>query len=1074
MRCVVVILTCVFLALSPPGEGCRSGEYEPAPGMCCPLCDKGSVVLRDCTDESSTNCRPCESGTYMDADNGRSQCMSCRPCIAEQGLGTQRECSRVRDSACSVLDGFYCQASNQESGCSLAEMHTRCAAGQTAAEPGTRTTDTVCEDCATGFYSPEGANCTAWNICVDGEVELHEGSRTKDVLCAKAPGRHHYVIIIPVLVATGAVVWMLVYETPSSRHRSQMEDYHKPDQQTVQALANIATRLRINSIKATTAAGSGHPTSCSSVAEIMSVLFFNTMKYRPEDPKNIHNDRFVLSKGHAAPILYAVWAEAGYLKESELLNLRKVDSILEGHPVPVRTGNDITHGQEVPSRPPDVCCVVACADVLLSPAFFSVVYTCGDGHSPWRTIMSTLNHAAAEKGRLHSDYTHFTHRLHHVRSRRWMHGSLCVGVRRPHVLSCGGPRWLRTPLSFVEGAGFRSFMATVAPPLPRLSQRAVGLQLYEDVERKIKPQLIRDLQARLAGGEGADRRGAIHVTFDLWAGEIALALARLLLAALAPLAPLLLLLHPPRRGGAPWWWWRSCSCTSWTGGWRLRRSTVAFRQLAGGGRPGGRAGPGAGRRCCWGTASSRTPWATWWPAAPRRRLEANAVFGDYKVCHVLVAARLTPTPTTWRRSWGTRPGPPEGGGGTPPRSRSSRRGTAAACVASTLQLVIREALKNSRVVENVLTQLRCVVAFFRTSGYWNEPRLPEGIPAAGEVHGPSRGLTGRPHSVIPSQLVSASSPCRPPGHMGRWNSLMASMRRLVDPASWSSIMTLLAQARIEAQDSTSAPPLVRARREQLVDILGLLQPFEDAIQVLQKPGVTLSFVIPSLMGLDTVLAGRPTGYTHFSKALRAGLQSHLQPLILQRDLILATVLDPRIKLQPFPDAKQESEESFLTVPSKSRIQSMLETLLEDTEASASPAAPRPAPPGAPTLSELEGYLSEPLLEGDAPLLFWKAARRFPKLQSMARRLLAIPATSGGFPRLYPMAASIVKAKRSRLPPHTTERLLLFRESVRWKQGPPTGRKVPAVVAAAAVAAPRRDSGSYYCKVQRRMVRKTSE
>uniref|UniRef100_A0AAX7UWB2 transketolase n=1 Tax=Astatotilapia calliptera TaxID=8154 RepID=A0AAX7UWB2_ASTCA len=75
-----------------------------------------------------------------------------------------------------------------------------------------------------------------------------------------------------------------------------MEDYHKPDQQTVQALRNIATRLRINSIKATTAAGSGHPTSCSSVAEIMSVLFFHSMKYRPEDPRNPNNDRFVLSK----------------------------------------------------------------------------------------------------------------------------------------------------------------------------------------------------------------------------------------------------------------------------------------------------------------------------------------------------------------------------------------------------------------------------------------------------------------------------------------------------------------------------------------------------------------------------------------------------------------------------------------------------------------------------------------------------------------------------------------------------------------------------------------------------------
>uniref|UniRef100_A0A671YH41 Transketolase n=1 Tax=Sparus aurata TaxID=8175 RepID=A0A671YH41_SPAAU len=75
-----------------------------------------------------------------------------------------------------------------------------------------------------------------------------------------------------------------------------MEDYHKPDQQTVQALRNIANRLRINSIKATTAAGSGHPTSCCSVAEIMSVLFFHTMKYRYDDPRNFNNDRFILSK----------------------------------------------------------------------------------------------------------------------------------------------------------------------------------------------------------------------------------------------------------------------------------------------------------------------------------------------------------------------------------------------------------------------------------------------------------------------------------------------------------------------------------------------------------------------------------------------------------------------------------------------------------------------------------------------------------------------------------------------------------------------------------------------------------
>ncbi|XP_029631934.1 transketolase isoform X1 [Salmo trutta] len=114
-----------------------------------------------------------------------------------------------------------------------------------------------------------------------------------------------------------------------------MEDYHKPDQQTVQALRNIANRLRINCIKATTAAGSGYPTSCCSIAEIMSVLFFNTMKYRAEDPKNINNDRFILSKGHSAPALYSMWTETGFLKESELLSLCQVESILEGHPTPV-------------------------------------------------------------------------------------------------------------------------------------------------------------------------------------------------------------------------------------------------------------------------------------------------------------------------------------------------------------------------------------------------------------------------------------------------------------------------------------------------------------------------------------------------------------------------------------------------------------------------------------------------------------------------------------------------------------------------------------------------------------------
>ena len=111
------------------------------------------------------------------------------------------------------------------------------------------------------------------------------------------------------------------------------------------AIQDKATQLRIDSIRATTAAGSGHPTSCASCAEIMSALFFSVMRYDPKNPRNPGNDMFILSKGHAAPILYAAWAEAGLFPREKLLDLRKITSNLEGHPtprlsfVPVATGS---------------------------------------------------------------------------------------------------------------------------------------------------------------------------------------------------------------------------------------------------------------------------------------------------------------------------------------------------------------------------------------------------------------------------------------------------------------------------------------------------------------------------------------------------------------------------------------------------------------------------------------------------------------------------------------------------------------------------------------------------------------
>ncbi|MBT3903831.1 transketolase, partial [bacterium] len=99
-------------------------------------------------------------------------------------------------------------------------------------------------------------------------------------------------------------------------------------------LQRVAYNISRWSILSTTAAGSGHPTSCLSAVDLIAVLFFKEMCFDPFDPENPNNDRFILSKGHAAPLLYAVWHELGVISDQEMLSLRKFDSILEGHPTP--------------------------------------------------------------------------------------------------------------------------------------------------------------------------------------------------------------------------------------------------------------------------------------------------------------------------------------------------------------------------------------------------------------------------------------------------------------------------------------------------------------------------------------------------------------------------------------------------------------------------------------------------------------------------------------------------------------------------------------------------------------------
>jgi transketolase len=112
----------------------------------------------------------------------------------------------------------------------------------------------------------------------------------------------------------------------------------------IASLENMATQLRIDSVRSTSEAGSGHPSSCCSAAEIMAALFFSVMRYDPKHPRHPANDRFVLSKGHAAPILYAAWAEAGLFPKEDLLKLRTLHSDLEGHPTPRLPFVDVATG----------------------------------------------------------------------------------------------------------------------------------------------------------------------------------------------------------------------------------------------------------------------------------------------------------------------------------------------------------------------------------------------------------------------------------------------------------------------------------------------------------------------------------------------------------------------------------------------------------------------------------------------------------------------------------------------------------------------------------------------------------
>ncbi len=163
----------------------------------------------------------------------------------------------------------------------------------------------------------------------------------------------------------------------------------------VQQWTNLAQQLRVDSIRCTTAAGSGHPTSSMSAADLMSVLMMSYLHYDFDNPKNPNNDHLIFSKGHASPLLYSMYKAAGAISDEELLTLRKFGSRLEGHPTPVLPWVDVATGSLGQGLPIGVG--VGLAGKYLDKLPYHIWVLLGDSEMAEGSIWEAFDHASHYK-----------------------------------------------------------------------------------------------------------------------------------------------------------------------------------------------------------------------------------------------------------------------------------------------------------------------------------------------------------------------------------------------------------------------------------------------------------------------------------------------------------------------------------------------------------------------------------------------------------------------------------------------------------------------------------------------------
>jgi transketolase len=163
---------------------------------------------------------------------------------------------------------------------------------------------------------------------------------------------------------------------------------------TNEEIHQLAQRLRIDSIRAADAAQSGHPTSSMSAADLMAVLMARHLRYDYDDPKNPNNDHLIFSKGHASPLVYAMFAAAGAITDEELLTFRQFGSRLQGHPTPELPWVDVATGSLGQGMP--IAAGIALCARELDRLPYRVWTLCGDSEMAEGSIWEAVEHAGKE------------------------------------------------------------------------------------------------------------------------------------------------------------------------------------------------------------------------------------------------------------------------------------------------------------------------------------------------------------------------------------------------------------------------------------------------------------------------------------------------------------------------------------------------------------------------------------------------------------------------------------------------------------------------------------------------------